>query len=126
METGNLGLTLYSAIQYAAKEKKAILMRYDTSPTYILGMYAATGIITARGGMTSHAAVSARGMGRPCVTGVSGLEIDSVLEQCNFQNISFKKHDIISVDGSSGKIYAGTVPVYTPEPSEAFLKLNIL
>ena len=124
--TGHLVFTSEDAIQYAAEEKKVILMRYDTSPNDIHGMYAATGIITMRGGMTSHAAVSARGMGRPCVTGVTGIEIDMVAQKCIFKDIQLKKHDIISVDGTTGKIYAGTVLVHTATPSEAFLKLNLL
>ena len=124
--TGHLVFTSEDAIQYAAEEKNAILMRHDTSPNDIHGMYAAKGIITVRGGMTSHAAVSARGMGRPCVTGVTGLDIDIQLQECHFKDRSFKKHDILSVDGTTGRIYEGTVPVSTPEPSEAFLKLNLL
>ncbi|MFT6072569.1 MAG: pyruvate,orthophosphate dikinase [Alphaproteobacteria bacterium] len=124
--TGFLVFTSEDAIQYVAEEKNAILIRYDTSPNDVHGMYAAKGIITARGGMTSHAAVSARGMGRPCVTGVTGLEIDSEQEKCFFKDITFQKNDLVSVDGSSGNIYAGTVPVDMPEPSDAFLKLNML
>lgn len=122
--TGHLVFTPEDAIQYAAEEKSAILIRHDTSPSDIQGMFAANGIVTARGGMTSHAAVSARGMGRPCVTGVTGLEIDHDAEKCTFKDIVFKKHDIISVDGSRGTIYSGIVPAYTPELSKSFSLLN--
>lgn len=124
--TGHLVFTSEEAIQYAAEEKNVILMRHDTSPNDIQGMFAANGIITARGGMTSHAAVSARGMGRPCVTGVTGLEIDYQAEKCNFKDITFRKHDLISVDGTTGKIYPKYVPVHMPELSGAFRTINQL
>jgi len=124
--TGHLVFTSEDAIQFAAEEKNVILMRHDTSPNDVHGMYAANGVITARGGMTSHAAVSARGMGRPCVTGVNGLEIDFANQKCRLQSHEFHKNDLISVDGSTGHIYANDVPIYFPEPTEAFARLNLL
>ena len=100
-----------------------ILVRVETSPEDIQGMHAAKGILTARGGMTSHAAVVARGMGRPCVSGSS--EIDINYEQKIFRTSSFeiKEGDTITIDGSTGRIILGTVPTVKPEISGDFSKL---
>jgi len=100
-----------------------ILVRLETSPEDIQGMHAAKGILTARGGMTSHAAVVARGMGRPCVSGSS--EIDINYEQKIFKTSSkeVKEGDIITIDGSTGRIILGSVPTVKPEISGEFSKL---
>src|SRR6056300_787822 len=100
-----------------------ILVRLETSPEDIQGMHAAKGILTARGGMTSHAAVVARGMGRPCVSGSS--EIDINYEQKIFKTSSkeVKEGDIITIDGSTGRIILGSVPTVKPEISGDFSKL---
>merc|ERR1711965_1063723 len=100
-----------------------ILVRVETSPEDIQGMHAAKGILTARGGMTSHAAVVARGMGRPCVSGSS--EIDINYEQKIFKTSSteVKEGDIITIDGSTGRIILGNVPTVKPEISGDFSKL---
>ncbi|WP_440670951.1 pyruvate, phosphate dikinase [Candidatus Pelagibacter sp. HIMB1483] len=100
-----------------------ILVRLETSPEDIQGMHAAKGILTARGGMTSHAAVVARGMGRPCVSGSS--EIDINYEQKIFKTSSkeIKEGDIITIDGSTGRIILGNVPTVKPEISGDFSKL---
>tara|TARA_B100000963_G_scaffold360544_1_gene391822 strand:+ start:5464 stop:8130 length:2667 start_codon:yes stop_codon:yes gene_type:complete len=100
-----------------------ILVRVETSPEDIQGMHAAKGILTARGGMTSHAAVVARGMGRPCVSGSS--EIDINYEQKFFKTATaqVKEGDIITIDGSSGRIILGNVPTVKPEISGDFSKL---
>ena len=100
-----------------------ILVRVETSPEDIQGMHAAKGILTARGGMTSHAAVVARGMGRPCVSGSS--EIDINYEQKFFKTSSgeVKEGDIITIDGSTGRIILGNVPTVKPEISGDFSKL---
>ena len=100
-----------------------ILVRIETSPEDIQGMHAAKGILTARGGMTSHAAVVARGMGRPCVSGSS--EIDINYEQKIFKTSSaeVKEGDIITIDGSTGRIILGEVPTVKPEISGDFSKL---
>jgi len=100
-----------------------ILVRVETSPEDIQGMHAARGILTARGGMTSHAAVVARGMGRPCVSGSS--EIDIKYEQKIFKTSSceVKEGDIITIDGSTGRIILGNVPTVKPEISGDFSKL---
>ena len=101
----------------------AILVRLETSPEDIQGMHAAKGILTARGGMTSHAAVVARGMGRPCVSGSS--EIDINYEKKIFKTLSheIKEGDIITIDGSTGRIILGSVPTVKPEISGDFSKL---
>ena len=100
-----------------------ILVRLETSPEDIQGMHAAKGILTARGGMTSHAAVVARGMGRPCVSGSS--EIDINYDQKIFKTSSkeIKEGDIITIDGSTGRIILGSVPTVKPEISGDFSKL---
>jgi len=100
-----------------------ILVRLETSPEDIQGMHAAKGILTARGGMTSHAAVVARGMGRPCVSGSS--EIDINYEQKIFKTSSkeIKEGDVITIDGSTGRIILGSVPTVKPEISGDFSKL---
>ncbi len=100
-----------------------ILVRVETSPEDIHGMHAAKGILTSRGGMTSHAAVVARGMGRPCVSGSS--EIDINYENKIFKTPSFeiKEGDIITIDGSTGRIILGKVPTVKPEISGDFSKI---
>ena len=100
-----------------------ILVRVETSPEDIQGMHAAKGILTARGGMTSHAAVVARGMGRPCVSGSSEIDIDYEKKIFKTASIEIKEGDIITIDGSSGRIILGSVPTIKPEISGDFSKL---
>ena len=100
-----------------------ILVRVETSPEDIQGMHAAKGILTARGGMTSHAAVVARGMGRPCVSGSSEIDINYDQRIFKTSSIEVKEGDIITIDGSSGRIILGTVPTVKPEISGDFSKL---
>jgi len=100
-----------------------ILVRVETSPEDIQGMHAAKGILTARGGMTSHAAVVARGMGRPCVSGSSEIDIDYEKKIFKTASIEIKEGDIITIDGSSGRIILGSVPTVKPEISGDFSKL---
>ena len=97
-----------------------ILVRLETSPEDIHGMHAAKGILTARGGMTSHAAVVARGMGRPCVSGSSEITIDYENKQFKAGNEIIKEGDIITIDGGSGKVMKGLVPTVQPEISGYF------
>ena len=101
----------------------AILVRIETSPEDIHGMHAAKGILTARGGMTSHAAVVARGMGRPCVSGSSEIDIDYENKLFKTKNYTVKEGDIITIDGSTGKIILGEVKTIKPEISGDFSKL---
>ncbi|WP_440916046.1 pyruvate, phosphate dikinase [Candidatus Pelagibacter sp.] len=100
-----------------------ILVRVETSPEDIQGMHAAKGILTARGGMTSHAAVVARGMGRPCVSGSSEIDIDYEKKIFKTSLMEIKEGDIITIDGSSGRIILGSVPTVKPEISGDFSKL---
>ena len=100
-----------------------ILVRVETSPEDIQGMHAAKGILTARGGMTSHAAVVARGMGRPCVSGSSEIDIDYEKKIFKTASVEIKEGDIITIDGSSGRIILGSVPKIKPEISGDFSKL---
>ena len=100
-----------------------ILVRVETSPEDIQGMHAAKGILTARGGMTSHAAVVARGMERPCVSGSSEIDINYEKKIFKASTIEVKEGDIITIDGSSGRIILGNVPTVKPEISGDFSKL---
>jgi pyruvate, orthophosphate dikinase len=97
-----------------------ILVRLETSPEDIHGMHAAKGVLTARGGMTSHAAVVARGMGRPCVSGSSEITIDYETKQFKAGKEIIKEGDIITIDGGSGKVMKGSVPTVQPEISGYF------
>ncbi|MDC2979903.1 pyruvate, phosphate dikinase [Candidatus Pelagibacter sp.] len=100
-----------------------ILVRVETSPEDIQGMHAAKGILTARGGMTSHAAVVARGMGRPCVSGSSEIDIDYEKKIFKTASVEIKEGDIITIDGSSGRVILGSVPTVKPEISGDFSRL---
>ena len=100
-----------------------ILVRVETSPEDIHGMHAAKGILTSRGGMTSHAAVVARGMGRPCVSGSSEIDIDYDKKIFKTKSIEVKEGDLITIDGSTGRIIQGEVPKIKPEISGDFSKL---
>jgi pyruvate, orthophosphate dikinase len=95
--------------------ESVILVRTETSPEDIHGMHAATGILTARGGMTSHAAVVARGMGRPCVSGAGSLSIDIAARVLRVSGREFREGEIITIDGSTGEVMAGSVPTLQPE-----------
>ena len=103
--------------------QNTILVRIETSPEDIHGMHAAKGILTSRGGMTSHAAVVARGMGRPCVSGSSEIEINYEKKIFKASKIEVKEGDIITIDGSTGRIILGEVPTVKPEISGDFSKL---
>src|SRR5262249_46816784 len=97
-----------------AQEKASILVRIETSPEDIAGMHAAKAIVTARGGMTSHAAVVARGMGRPCVCGAGALQIDAEKGQVRVGGRVLKEGDIITVDGAKGEVLVGSVKMVEP------------
>ena len=102
-----------------------ILVRVETSPEDIHGMHAAKGILTARGGMTSHAAVVARGMGRPCVSGAGSLAIDAKARIFRVAGRDVREGDVITIDGSSGEIMFGEVPTVQPELSGDFAALMV-
>src|SRR6266446_1240377 len=97
-----------------AKDKSIILVRVETSPEDIHGMHAAGGILTTRGGMTSHAAVVARGMGKPCVSGAGALRVDYAAGTMSVAGHTFKAGDVITIDGSTGQVLAGRVPMTEP------------
>jgi pyruvate, orthophosphate dikinase len=104
-----------SAEKRAAAGEKVILVRVETSPEDIHGMHAAQGILTARGGMTSHAAVVARGMGRPCVSGAGSISIDYKARKMRAGSREIGEGEIITVDGSTGEVMAGAVATVQPE-----------
>ncbi|ODU20239.1 MAG: pyruvate, phosphate dikinase [Sphingomonas sp. SCN 67-18] len=109
-----------TAEKHAGLGDNVILVRIETSPEDIHGMHAARGILTARGGMTSHAAVVARGMGRPCVSGAGTLAIDAKARLFRIGDRVVKEGDIITIDGASGEVMAGEVPTVQPELSGDF------
>ncbi|WP_076068631.1 pyruvate, phosphate dikinase [Sphingomonas montana] len=102
-----------------------ILVRVETSPEDIHGMHAAKGILTARGGMTSHAAVVARGMGRPCVSGVGTLSIDAKAKVMKVDGREVREGDVLTIDGSTGEVMLGEVPTVQPELSGDFAALMV-
>ncbi|KCZ88005.1 pyruvate, phosphate dikinase [Hyphomonas jannaschiana] len=108
------------AFQWAEKGEDVILVRIETSPEDIKGMHAARGIVTARGGMTSHAAVVARGMGRPCVCGAGGLQVDGKAGVFRVMGREVKKGDVITVDGATGQVMLGAVDMVQPDLSGDF------
>jgi pyruvate,orthophosphate dikinase len=113
--TGEVVFTADDAERLALIKKDVILVRTETSPEDIHGMHAARGILTARGGMTSHAAVVARGMGRPCVSGAGMVKIDLAKREMMAGKTLIKEGDVITLDGASGKVYKGHVPMRQPE-----------
>lgn len=113
--TGEVAFTAEEAEKLAADNRDVILVRTETSPEDIHGMHAARGILTARGGMTSHAAVVARGMGRPCVSGAGMLKIDAVRGEMVAGNVTIARGDVITIDGASGEVFKGTVGLRQPE-----------
>src|SRR5947209_4561694 len=106
-----------------AKDRKVILVRVETSPEDIHGMHAAEGILTTRGGMTSHAAVVARGMGKPCVSGAGALRVDYADASMSVAGHTFRQGDVITIDGSTGEVLAGRVPMIEPALSDEFATL---
>jgi pyruvate,orthophosphate dikinase len=103
-----------------AEGRRVILVRVETSPEDIHGMHAAEGILTTRGGMTSHAAVVARGMGKPCVSGAGTLRVDYTAGTLSVARQTFRRGDHITIDGSTGQVLAGRVPMIEPELSGEF------
>ena len=113
--SGRIVLDADTAEAWAARGEKVILVRVETSPEDIHGMHAAQGILTARGGMTSHAAVVARGMGRPCVSGASQVSISREERTLRIGNRDLKEGDVITIDGAKGQVIAGEVRTIEPE-----------
>ena len=107
---GQIVFTADDAAAWKAQGKKVVLVRLETSPEDITGMKASQGILTVRGGMTSHAAVVARGMGTCCVSGCSDIAMDEANKQFTLAGKTFREGDVISIDGSTGNIYDGEIP----------------
>src|ERR1041385_7995194 len=119
----DLEFTVDEAEAMKAQGRKVILVRVETSPEDIHGMHAAEGILTTRGGMTSHAAVVARGMGKPCVSGAGSLRVDYAAQTMSAAGNSFKKGETITIDGSTGQVLAGKVAMLEPALSDEFATL---
>ncbi len=121
---GHIYFSADEATEAAANGEKVILVRAETSPEDLAGMVAAEGILTARGGMTSHAAVVARGMGKCCVAGCSAARVDEETKTVSFESgVSFKEGDVISIDGSTGFIYGEAINTVEPDVSGDFATL---
>ncbi|RWO31144.1 MAG: pyruvate, phosphate dikinase [Mesorhizobium sp.] len=118
--TGEIVFSSNDAEELKTQGRKAILVRIETSPEDIHGMHAAEGILTTRGGMTSHAAVVARGMGKPCVSGAGSLRVDYRAGTLMAMGSTFRKGDIITIDGGNGQVLKGAVPMLQPELSGDF------
>ncbi len=118
--SGEVVFSAEEAEEEVKKGKKVILVRMETSPEDIHGMSVAEGILTARGGMTSHAAVVARGMGKCAVTGCSVLEINEKRGEITVGSRNIKRGDIITLNGSNGEVYSGNVKMITPEINDDF------
>ncbi len=121
-----VGRVVFSAEEAEAQVRageKVVLVRVETSPEDILGMHASEGVLTAKGGMTSHAAVVARGMGKCCVAGCGALAIDYAADQMRVGGVVIKAGDVITIDGSSGEVMLGVVDTVTPELGGAFSEL---
>ena len=121
--SGKVVFTSEEAERLTGMMQDTILVRVETSPEDIQGMHAAKGILTARGGMTSHAAVVARGMGRPCVSGSSEIDINYENKSFKTSSIEIKEGEVITIDGSTGRIISGSVATVKPEISGDFSKL---
>jgi pyruvate,orthophosphate dikinase len=121
--SGKVVFTSEEAERLNGMMQDTILVRVETSPEDIQGMHAAKGILTARGGMTSHAAVVARGMGRPCVSGSSEIDINYENKTFKTSSMEIKEGEIITIDGSTGRIISGSVATVKPEISGDFSKL---
>ncbi|TPL01775.1 MULTISPECIES: pyruvate, phosphate dikinase [unclassified Mesorhizobium] len=118
--TGEIVFSSSDAEDAKAQGRKVILVRIETSPEDIHGMHAAEGILTTRGGMTSHAAVVARGMGKPCVSGAGSLRVDYKTGTLTSMGQTFRKGDVITLDGANGQVLKGAVAMLQPELSGDF------
>ncbi len=118
--TGQIVFFADEAEKWAGEGKEVLLVRIETSPEDLTGMNAANGILTARGGMTSHAAVVARGMGKCCISGAGSISIDYKNRQMRIDNIVFNEGDWLSLNGSTGEVYEGQIATIDPELSGDF------
>jgi len=120
---GSLAFTAEEAVERTQKGEAVLLVRKETNPEDIDGMHSAAGILTSTGGMTSHAAVVARGWGRCCVAGAGQIQIDAKARKMKIGGKTFTHKDVISIDGSTGEVMAGTVATQTPKLSGDFTKI---
>ncbi len=121
--TGEIVFSSEAAEEAKAQGRKVILVRVETSPEDIHGMHAAEGILTTRGGMTSHAAVVARGMGKPCVSGAGGIRVDHRKGELIALGGTLKEGDTITIDGGNGQVLKGAVAMLQPELSGDFAQI---
>ncbi|MCH8918595.1 MAG: pyruvate, phosphate dikinase, partial [Proteobacteria bacterium] len=121
--SGGIVFSADDAEARAARGENVILVRVETSPDDIHGMHAARGIVTARGGMTSHAAVVARGMGRACVAGAGALDIDAAAGTMSVAGVTLNTGDVITIDGATGEVMAGALAMVSPELTAEFSTL---
>ena len=121
--SGEIVFTSEDAEQLRNAGRKVILVRIETSPEDIHGMHAAEGVLTTRGGMTSHAAVVARGMGKPCVSGAGTIRVDYAAQTITAGGKTLKKGDVLTLDGSTGQVLQGAVAMSKPELSGEFATL---
>ncbi len=124
--TGQIVFFADEAAAWSASGKKVVMVRIETSPEDLAGMAVAEGILTARGGMTSHAAVVARGMGKCCVSGAGALEIDYKNKTVDVNGVTLKEGDYISINGTTGEVYVGQVETKAAELSGDFADLMAL
>ena len=121
--SGEIVFSADEAVALRQAGRKSILVRVETSPEDIHGMHAAEGVVTTRGGMTSHAAVVARGMGKPCVSGAGTIRIDYAAQTMTAGGITLKKGEILTIDGGAGQVMQGAVPMVRPEMTGDFATL---
>jgi len=121
--SGEIVFSSEDAEALSSQGRKVILVRVETSPEDIHGMHAAEGILTTRGGMTSHAAVVARGMGKPCVSGAGMLRVDYRTQTMSAGGATMKKGEMLTIDGSTGQVLVGRVPMREPELAGEFATL---
>ena len=113
-----------TAVAWAARGERVLLVRRETNPEDLEGMIAASGILTSRGGKTSHAAVVARGMGKTAVCGADGLEVDASAKQASAGGVTINEGDLLSIDGSTGEVFLGDMPV-VPSPVVLYLEQGL-
>jgi pyruvate,orthophosphate dikinase len=123
--TGKIVFSADEAERMGNLGESVILIRDETSPEDIHGMHAARGVVTARGGMTSHAAVVARGMGRPCVSGAGEIQINEHAKEFRARGRTFKEGEIVTIDGGKGEVLEGAAPMVQPELSGDFAQLMV-
>jgi len=123
--SGAIAFTAERAVQMAERGAKVLLVRAETSPEDLAGMVAAVGILTSRGGMTSHAAVVARGMGKPCVVGAESIQVDASAKRLTAAGKKLKEGDAISIDGSTGEVILGALDTHPSEIQQVLVEKTL-